>query len=90
MYLKAVENRFILKPYVEEKKEEGLILIPESSKKKTNDLGVVVEAPKDSEILEGTIVLFDVYEVKRTLFQKQEYIIAKPEDILALVECEED
>ena len=86
MKLKAVEERYILIPFVEEKKEENLIIRPDSTKKKVNDVGIVVDGPKYSDFPNGTKVLFDVYDVKRAVFEGQEYIFANIESIFATVD----
>jgi len=91
MKLKPINSRVILKPFKEEKKKTGLIEIPDSAKKKVNDMAIIVRGPEyledsESEIKIGDKVIFDIFEVKHIMFEEEEYLVAEWKDIFAVVE----
>ncbi len=98
MKIKPLGDNVLIEPEKEEEKTKAGILLPDTAEKgrpekgkvvavgpgKTNSQGKVIPM----EIKKGDVVLFTKYgptEIK-TVDEKKDYLIAKQEDILAVIE----
>ncbi len=98
MKIKPLADYVLIEPEREKEKTKGGILLPDTAEKgrpekgkviavgpgKTNSQGKVVPL----EVKKGDVVLFTKYgptEIK-TVDDKKEYLIAKQDDILAIIE----
>ena len=92
--LKPLENRIVAKR-LEEETMKGGIIIPDTAKKKQEMLKVIAVGPgKKNEnkkiipmpINEGDIILMDKYAGQEITLDDEEYVIAKSDDIIAIIE----
>lgn len=91
MNIRPLADRVLIEPIsVEEKTESGIILPDTASKEKPEQGKVVAVGPgkkgKALEIKKGDIVLFTKYGPNEIKINNKEYLIAKEEDILAVLE----
>jgi chaperonin GroES len=91
MNIRPLADRVLIEPIsVEEKTESGIILPETASKEKPEQGKVVAVGPgkkgKPMEIKKGDIVLFTKYAPNEIKVKDKEYLIAKEEDILAVLE----
>jgi chaperonin GroES len=96
MKLKPLGDRVILEPLTEEKKSKGGIILPETIDKERPEKGrvIAVGAGKIDEngkripmnVKKGDVVLFTKYGPNEVKIDGKEYLIAKEEDILAILE----
>jgi len=97
MKLKPLGDRVILEPINEEKKSKGGIILPETVSKERPEQGRVVAVgpgkfDEDGEkriplaVKKGDIVLFTKYGPNEVKIDGKEYLIAREEDILAILE----
>jgi len=93
--LKPLGNRVIAKRCEEKEATKGGILLPDSAKQKqeTAEIIAVSETMKtkdgkafESPVKVGNIVLMDKYAGQEVSVDDEEYIIAKVDDIVAIVE----
>ncbi|ABR54135.1 chaperonin Cpn10 [Methanococcus vannielii SB] len=88
MALKPYGERILVKPIEIEEKTAGGIIIPNSSKEKSN-IGTIV-AVSDSEKVKdfkiGQKIVFSKYSGTEFNEDNQKYIIIKIEDVLAFIE----
>jgi len=101
MHIKPLRDNILLEPVKEEKKKGGIIL-PDTVEKERPEKGRVLavgsgKIDKDGkriqmEVKKGDIVLFTKYGPNEIKFEDKktgkevEYLIAKEEDILAVIE----
>lgn len=94
MKLRPLGNRVVLQyPEPEEKTKSGIIL-PDSAKEKPQEAIVLAvgqgKGPDGEEVAmqvkEGDRVIFSKYAGTEVKFEGKEYIIAKQDDIIAVVE----
>ncbi|WP_099203387.1 co-chaperone GroES [Miniphocaeibacter massiliensis] len=88
MTLKPIGERIVVKMVeVEEKTASGIVL-PSSAQEKPQVAEVVAvsEEVKDSTIKVGSKVIYSKYSGTEVKLDKEEYIIVKTEDVLAVVE----
>jgi chaperonin GroES len=95
MKIKPLRDNILLEPLREEKKKGGIIL-PETVEKERPEKGRVLavgsgKIDKDGkriplEVKKGDIVLFTKYGPNEIKVEDKEYLIAKEEDILAIIE----
>ena len=93
MALKPVADRVIVKYFETEDKTASGIVLPESSKEKTQQAEVIAVGP--GGIVDGKEVTMQVKEGQKVIYSKyagtevkldgEEYIIVKQSDILAIV-----
>ncbi|MDP3792969.1 MAG: co-chaperone GroES [bacterium] len=93
--LKPLSDHLLLEPIREEKKKGGIIL-PETVDKERPEKGKVVAVgpgkfDKDGkrvpmEVKKGQVVLFKKYGPDEIKIDDKEYLIAREEDILAILE----
>jgi chaperonin GroES len=96
MKLKPLGDRVILEPVSEEKKSKGGIILPETVDKERPEKGKVIaigpgkidESGKriPMNVKKGDIVLFTKYGPNEVKIDGKEYLIAKEEDILAILD----
>lgn len=93
--LKPLSDHLLLEPIREEKKKGGIIL-PETVDKERPEKGKVIAVgpgkfDKDGkrvpmEVKKGQVVLFKKYGPDEIKIDDKEYLIAREEDILAILE----
>ena len=95
MKLKPLADRVVIKPIEEEDKSSGGIILPDTAKEKPMRGEVVaVGAGKVNEkgermemdVSVGDIVLYGKYSGTDIKIDRQDYLIVKESDILAIVE----
>ncbi len=96
MKIKPLADHVLIKPIKEEEKTKTGILLPETAEKERPEQGKVIAVgpgKKDKtgkylslEVKEGDRVLFTKYGPNEIKVDDQEYLIAKEEDILAILE----
>lgn len=93
--IKPLSGHVLLEPLREEKKRGGIIL-PETVEKERSEKGKVVAVgagrlDKDGkrvplEVKKGDVVIFTKYGPNEVKVGDKEYLIAKEDDILAIIE----
>jgi chaperonin GroES len=93
--IKPLAGHVLIEPLREEKKKGGIIL-PETVEKERSEKGKVVAVgagrlDKDGkrvplEVKKGDIVIFTKYGPNEVRVDEKDYLIAKEDDILAIVE----
>ena len=97
MKLKPLSDRVIIEPMTAENKSKGGIILPETASKERPEKGKVVAVgpgkfDEDGEkriplsVKKGDIVLFTKYGPNEVKIDGKEYLIAREEDILAIIE----
>lgn len=97
MKLKPLSDRVILEPIAEDHKSKSGIILPETASKERPEKGKVVAVgpgkfDEDGEkriplaVKKGDVVLFTKYGPNEVKIDGKEYLIAREEDILAILE----
>ena len=96
MKIKPLSDHILIEPIKGEEKTKSGILLPETSEKEKPEQGKVISVgpgKKDEagkliplEVKEGDKVLFTKYGPSEIKVEDKEYLIAKEEDILAILE----
>jgi len=96
MQIKPLADHILIEPIKEEEKTKTGILLPETAEKERPEQGKVIAVgpgKKNSkgefiklEVREGDKVLFTKYGPNEIKVDEKEYLIAKEEDILAILE----
>jgi len=96
MKIKPLSDHILIEPMKREEKTKTGILLPETAEKDKPEQGKVVAVGpgrKTSsgkviplEVKEGDIVLFTKYGPNEIKIDDKEYLVAKEEDILAILE----
>ena len=96
--IKPLADYVLLEPIKEEEKTKSGILLPQTAEKERPEQGRVVAVGPGKKTSSGKIVPVDIKVGQRVLFTKygpneikindKEYLIAKEEDILAIIEEE--
>ena len=96
MKIKPISNHILIEPIKEEEKTKSGILLPDTAEKERPEQGKVIavgpgERDKQgkvipSEVKPGDKVLFTKYGPTEIKVDNKEYLIAKEEDILAILE----
>lgn len=96
MQIKPLSDHILIEPIKEEEKTRGGIFLPETAEKEKSEQGKVVavgpgKKTNDGKIIPlsvkaGDIVLFSKYGPNEIKVDKKEYLIAKEDDILAIIE----
>ncbi|MBI2049932.1 MAG: co-chaperone GroES [Candidatus Staskawiczbacteria bacterium] len=96
MNIKPLSDHILIEPIKEEEKTKGGILLPETASKEKSEQGKVIAVGPGKKTDEGKIISLSVKPGDKVLFQKygpsevkvgeKEYLIAKEEDILAIIE----
>lgn len=95
MKIKPLGNRVLIEPVREEKKKGGIIL-PETLEKERPEKGLVVAVGPGKvdengkkmplNVKKGDVVLFTKYGPNEIRVDEKEYLIAREDDILAIIE----
>jgi len=91
MNIKPLADKVLIEPIsVEEKTASGIIL-PDTTDKEKPEQGKVIEVGPGSDgktmtVKKGDVVLFTKYGPSEIKIDNKEYLIAKEEDILAILE----
>ncbi len=96
MKLKPLADNIVIKPQKKEEKTESGILLPDSAGESKPERGEVVAVGPgkrdekgdriEPEVSKGDEVIFTKYGPNEIKIDDEEYLIAKEEDILAIVE----
>ncbi len=96
MKIKPLADNILIEPLEQDEQTEGGIILPKTAEKERPEQGKVVavgSGKKDSsgkiipiEVKEGDKVLFTKYGPNEIKVDNKEYLIAKQEDILAILE----
>jgi len=96
MKIKPLSDHILIEPIKEEEKTKSGILLPETVEKERPEQGRVIavgpgrKAPSGKviplEVKPGDKVLFTKYGPNEIKVEDKEYLIAKEEDILAIIE----
>ncbi len=96
MNIKPLSDHILIEPIKEEEKTKTGILLPETAEKERPEQGKVIAVGPGKKNEDGKIIPIDVKPGQTVLFTKygpneikvddKEYLIAKEEDILAILE----
>jgi len=91
MEIKPLADRVLIEPISTEEKTKSGIILPDTADKEKPEQGKVVEVgpgtpKKPMSVKRGDIVLFTKYGPNEIKIDNKEYLIAKEEDILAILE----
>jgi chaperonin GroES len=90
MNIKPLADRVLIEPISKEEKTTSGIILPDTADKEKPEQGKVVEVGpgrgKPLSVKKGDIVLFNKYGPNEIKIDNKEYLIAKEEDILAVLE----
>ena len=96
MQIKPISDHILIEPIKEEEKTKTGILLPDTAEKEKPEQGKVIAVGpgrKDEtgkhiplEVKSGDKVLFTKYGPAEIKVEDKEYLIAKEEDILAIIE----
>lgn len=96
MKIKPLSDHILIEPMKQEEKTQTGILLPETAEKKKPEQGKVIavglgkRTPEGKiiplEVKKGDIVLFTQYGPTEIKINDKEYLVAKEEDILAILE----
>jgi len=95
MHIQPLADNIVIEPVSQEEKTKGGILLPQTAEKERPEQGKVIavgpgkmlSSGKRSpmEVKEGDLVLFTKYSPSEIKVEDKEYLIAKQEDILAIL-----
>ena len=91
MNIKPLADRVLIEPISVEDKTESGIILPDTADKEKSEQGKVVavgsgKPDKPMTVKKGDIVLFAKYGPSEIKIDNKEYLIAKEDDILAILE----
>ena len=96
MNIKPLSDHILIEPIKEEEKTQSGIFLPETAEKEKSEQGKIIATGPGKKTDDGKIVPLSVRPGDRVLFQKygpseikidgKEYLIAREEDILAIIE----
>ncbi len=96
MKIKPLSDHILIEPLPKEEKTKGGILLPETVEKERPEQGKVIAVGPGRKTSSGKIIPLEIRPGQRVLFTKygpneikvdnKEYLIAKEEDILAIIE----
>jgi len=96
MKIKPLSDHILIEPIKEQEKTESGILLPETAEKERPEQGKVIAVGPGRKTASGKIIPIEVKPGDKVLFTKyspneikvddKEYLIAKQEDILAIIE----
>lgn len=95
MTIKPLEDRVLIEPISQEEKTKSGIVLPDTVDKERPEQGKVVSIgpgridssgkPIPMNVKKGDVVLFTKYGPSEIKINNKEYLIAKEEDILAII-----
>ena len=96
MKIKPLADHVLIKPIEEEEKTKTGILLPETAEKEKPEQGEVIAVGPGKRTPEGKLIPLEVKKGDKVLFTKygpteikidgKKYLIAREEDILAIIE----
>jgi len=96
MKIKPISDHILIEPIKEEEKTKTGILLPDTAEKERPEQGKIISVGPGKKDKQGKLVPLEVKPGDRVLFTKygpneikvedKEYLIAKEEDILAILE----
>ncbi len=96
MKIKPLSDHILIEPVKEEEKTKAGILLPETAEKERPEQGKVIAVGPGRKTSTGKVIPLEVKPGDKVLFTKygpneikveeKEYLIAKEEDILAVIE----
>ncbi|RLC34806.1 MAG: co-chaperone GroES [Candidatus Nealsonbacteria bacterium] len=96
MRIKPLSDHILIEPVKEEEKTKAGILLPETAEKERPEQGKVIAVGPGRKTSAGKVIPLEVKSGDKVLFTKygpneikvndKEYLIAKEEDILAILE----
>lgn len=96
MQIKPLSDHILIEPIKKEEKTKMGILLPDTAEKERPEQGKIIavgsgKKTEDGKIIPlevkpGDIVLFSKYGPNEVKVEDKEYLIAKEEDILAIIE----
>lgn len=91
MNIRPLGDRVLIEPVSTEDKTESGIILPDTADKEKPEQGKVIAVgpgtcKKSLTVKEGDIVLFTKYGPNEIKIDNKEYLIAKEEDVLAILE----
>ena len=96
MNIKPLSDHILIEPIKEEEKTQSGIFLPETAEKEKSEQGKIIATGPGKKTDDGKIVPLSVKPGDKVLFSKygpaeikvdnKEYLIAKEEDILAVIE----
>ena len=96
MNIKPLSDHILIEPIKEEEKTKSGILLPDTVEKEKQEQGKIIAVGPGRKTIDGKIVPMNVGQGQMVLFTKygpaevkidnKEYLIAKEEDILAILE----
>lgn len=96
MIIKPISDHILIEPIKEEEKTKTGILLPETAEKERPEQGRVIAVGPGKRAEDGKIIPLSVRPGQKVIFTKygpneikvdeKEYLIAKEEDILAIIE----
>jgi len=85
MNIKPLDDRVLIEPISEEESTKSGIVIPETADKEKSEQGKVIAVGPKTTVKVGDVVLFSKYGPNEIKIDNKEYLIAKEEDILAII-----
>jgi chaperonin GroES len=96
MKIKPISDHVLIEPIKEEEKTKAGILLPETAEKEKPEQGKVIATGPGKKTSKGILIPMEVKAGDKVLFTKygpseikvdgKEYLIAREEDILAIIE----
>lgn len=96
MKIKPIADHILVEATEEEEKTESGIFLPQTAEKERPEQGKVIAVGPGRKNNDGKVIPLDIKEGQKVLFSKygpteikvgdKEYLIAKEEDILAIIE----
>lgn len=87
MSIKPLGNRALIKPFTEEKRTEGGIVLPDTSKEKPQKATVVaVGKLEDIDLNVGDKIIFSKYAGSEIRINDEDHLLIDASDILAVIE----
>ncbi len=85
MKIQPLDDRVVLEQLEQEERTKSGIILPDSAQEKPKMAKVLAVGKAVKEVQEGDVVLYKSYGPDDVKVDNKEYMIAKEEDILAVV-----
>jgi chaperonin GroES len=96
MNIKPLSDHILIEPIKEEEKTKSGIILPDTAEKEKPEQGLVIAVGLGRKTEDGKIIPLEIQTGQKVLFTKygpneikvdnKEYLIAKEEDILAIID----
>jgi len=84
--IKPLDDRVLIEPISEEQKTKSGIVLPDTAEKEMPEQGKVIAiGPNAKSVKKGDVILFTKYGPSEIKIKNKKYLIAKEEDILAII-----